>query len=167
MSAFKLGRGESTTKTPTAGVLASLKFSTETKPTKQATEQRRPADVVLEFLNDQINLAKADIVGTDYTVSRTRFLKDDAGKPVKKTVNVVPRRAFWQSGAEWLVALKYGNVPVELAPGSPSIVAGARLDDVVKTFELIKKAVESDECDAQIAAAAEKARRNKGNGKAA
>ena len=152
-------RNEPTTKSTTAGILAGLKFTTAMKPTKALEQHRSPRDVVLEFLNDQINLANADLAGTEYTVSRARFAKDDAGKSVKKIVNVSPRRAYWQNGAEWLGAIKYGNVIVDLSEGNPSFVAGAKLEDVVKTFELVKKAVEAGECDVQIAVAAEKAKR--------
>lgn len=158
---------DSSSKTTSGSILAGLKFSSMTKPTKQAEQQRSPRDVVLEFLTDQINLAKADLAGTEYTVSRTRFAKDDAGKSVKKTVNVAPRRAYWQQGADWLGGLKYGNVGVELSPGNPSIVLGSKLEDVVKTFELIAKAVEAGECDAQIVSASEKAKRHKAEAKAA
>lgn len=151
---------DSTNKNVSGNILASLKFTSATKPTKQAEQQRSPRDVVLEFLKDQIELAKADLAGGEYTVSRTRFSKDDAGKSIKKVVNVAPRRAYWH-GSEWLGALKYGNIIIELSPGNPSFVLGSKLEDVVKTFELISKAVEAGECDAQIAAAAEKARRKK------
>jgi hypothetical protein len=158
---------DSTSKNTSGSILAGLKFTAATKPTKQSEQQRSPRNVVLEFLKDQTELAKADIAGGEYTVSRTRFSKDDAGKSIKKVVNVAPRRAYWQHGSEWLGALKYGNVIVELSPGNPSFVAGAKLEDVVKTFELISKAVEAGECDAQIAAAAGKAKRHKNEAKAA
>lgn len=159
MSAFNLTRDKS--KPSTASILGGLKFSTATKPTKQTAEQRRPSDVVLEFLSDQIELAKADIAGTKFVVPRTRFIKESDGSTKKVSKAVEPRRSFWQSGADWLLSVRYGNISVELSPGQPSIVAGAKLDDVIKTFELIKKAVEVGECDGQIAAAAEKAKRHK------
>ena len=103
-------RNEPTTKSTNAGILAGLKFTTATKPSKALEQHRSPRDVVLEFLNDQINLAKADIAGTEYIVARTRFAKDETGKSVKKIVNVAPRRAYWKSGVEFLGGLKYGNV---------------------------------------------------------
>jgi hypothetical protein len=152
-------RNEPTTKNTNAGILAGLKFTTATKPTKALEQTRSPRDVVLEFIKDQIELAKADLAGTEYVVARTRFAKDDGGKSVKKIVNVAPRRAYWRNGAEWLAALKYGNLIVELSPGNPSFVAGAKLEDVIKTFSLVKQAVETGECDAQIVQAAEKAKR--------
>lgn len=150
-----------TPKSNTTNILAGLKFTTATKPTKADQSQRSPRDVVLEFLRDQVEILKADMSGKEYVVLRTRFAKDETGKSIKKTVNVTPRRSFFQVGDEWLASVKYGNVIIELEPGNPSFVCGSKLDDVIRTFELIRKAVEAGECDAQINAAAEKAKRKK------
>ncbi len=148
-------------------ILSALNFSSATKPTKQVVDQRSPRDVAREFMDTQIAAAKADLAGTKYLVPRTRFVKGADGRSSKVTKEVEPRRAYWQSGAEWLLSIKYGNVPVELSSGSPSIQCGSTLNDVIKTFELLKRALDAGECDAAINAAAEKAKRSKGEVKAA
>lgn len=165
MSAFKLGRSEAAPKT--GSILSSLTFSAAVKPTKQVVDQRSPRDVVREFIETQIAAAKADLAGTKYLVPRTRFVKGADGRSSKVTKAVEPRRAYWQNGAEWLLGLKYGNVPVELTRGNPSIQCGSTLHEVIKTFELLKQALDAGECDAAINAAAEKAKRTKGEAKAA
>ena len=169
MSAFKLGRGDASSKASPGAILSGLKFSDQTKPTKQAEQSRSPRAVVLEFLRDQVELAKGDMVGKEYTVARTRFSKDDDGRSIKKTVNVVPRRAYWQdSDNNWLGSVRYGNVVIEIGgAGMTSFIGGSKIGDLVTIYETIRRAVEAGELDGAIAAAAEKARRHKGVAKAA
>ena len=164
MSAIKSVRSDAA---KAGSILAALKFSSDTKPTKQVLDQRSPRDVVREFIEHQVAAAKADLAGTKYLVPRTRFVKGPDGRSSKVTKDVEPRRAYWQNGAEWLLAIRYGNVPVELWPGNPSVQCGSTLDDVIKTFELLRQALDAGECDAAINAAAEKAKRTKGEAKAA
>src|SRR5947209_3130792 len=94
MNAAAQNRGD---KGKSTSILAALKFSSATPPKKAQPDQRSPRDVVREFLAKQMGLIAADISGKPFTVTKTRFKKDPRGGTVKTTVEVSPRRSYWQA----------------------------------------------------------------------
>ena len=140
-----------------ASLLSKLTFRDVSRPVKMV--MKRPRDVVLDFINQQIALATAEQEGRIFSIEKTRYTKDANGVPLKQRIAATPRRHFWQAEGEWLVEVRYGNIIVELSPGHPSVAAGSSLADVITTLNTVKAAVEAGEADEAVAVAAGKARR--------
>lgn len=154
-------RNSAKTAAGNAGFLANLVFSSDVAPSKANIIKRPPRRVMLDAIDEQIKIAKADLSGETYTNIRHRVVKDADGAREKIEAKVVPRRMFWKADdGRWLVGLRYGGrIPVELSPSKPSIVAGADIKDVVAVLEVVREAVNAGEADEAIHVAAGKAKR--------
>jgi hypothetical protein len=100
---------------------------------------------------EQIQLAKSQLEGTPFVVMKYRSMVDrETG--LRKQVELPKRIKPWWFQSEQgkvCVSVKYGSWTIELAKGKPSVeVASAQ--DLIKTLETIKSAVEAGELDAQI-----------------
>ncbi len=107
---------------------------------------------------EQIQLAKAQAEGSNLTLTRFRTVTNDEG--IRRSVEV-PRRVrawWWTTEANKLALnLRYGARAVEFSKGKATVEIGA-VADLVPTLELLKRAVEAGELDAQIEAASIKLR---------
>ena len=111
---------------------------------------------------EQIELAKAQASGNAFTTTRFRTIQDEHG--IRRSVEVPKRvRAWWWTAENGKLAinLRYGARAVELAKGKTAVEVGT-VNDLIPTLELIKKAVEAGELDAQIEAASVKLRQGFG-----
>ena len=107
---------------------------------------------------EQIQLAQAHLAGKQFTTTRYQTVRDEDG--VRRSVEVPKRvRAWWWNSDNGKIALnvRYGARVVELAKGKSTIEV-ATPTDLIPTLELIKKAVEAGELDAQIESASIKLR---------
>ena len=107
---------------------------------------------------EQIELARAQAAGQQFTMKKFRTVKDPDG--VRKSVEIPRRvRAWWWTTETNKVALniRYGARAVEFSKGKSSVEM-ATAADLIPTLELIKRAVEAGELDAQIEAASAKLR---------
>ena len=105
---------------------------------------------------EQVQLARAQKTGEAFAPTRMRSIRDpETG--LRKTVEVPKRVKPW-----WFVAdngrvclsVKYGAKVLELAKGKSAIeIAGP--EELIKTLETIKTAVEAGELDGQIGAASQ------------
>ncbi len=130
--------------------LSTLKLVATKKPLHQ------PAIVVRRNklstkLWEQIQLAKSQISGQPFVVTKYRSVKD-ADTGFRKQVEVPKRIKPW-----WFVAdsgkvcfsVRYGSWTIELAKGKPSVEV-ASAEDLVRALETVKQAVEAGELDTQI-----------------
>jgi len=100
---------------------------------------------------EQIQLAKSQISGQPFVVTKYRSVKD-ADTGFRKQVEVPKRIKPW-----WFVAdsgkvcfsVRYGSWTIELAKGKPSVEV-ASAEDLVRALETVKQAVEAGELDTQI-----------------
>ncbi len=138
--------------------LATLKLSTAVKPTHMPAVQVRRNKLV-KRLWEQMELAKAQQAGTQFTPTKFRtIVENDTG--MRKQVEVFKRVKQWWFVAEsgkLVLNIRYGARLLELAKGKSSIEM-ANATELVPTLELVKRAVEAGELDAQIEAAALKLR---------
>jgi hypothetical protein len=107
---------------------------------------------------EQIQLAQAHLAGKQFTTTRYQTVRDEDG--VRRSVEVPKRvRAWWWNSDNGKIALnvRYGARVVELAKGKSTIEVAAPTD-LIPTLELIKRAVEAGELDAQIESASIKLR---------
>ena len=138
--------------------LSTLKLSTAVKPTHMPAVQVR-RNKLSKRLWEQIQLAKAQQSGTDFTsVKQRSYLDKETGlrRQVESTKRVKP---WWFTADNGKLAMnvRYGARTIELAKGK-STVEIVNMDQLVPTLELIKRAVEEGELDAQIEVAAIKLR---------
>jgi hypothetical protein len=138
--------------------LATLKLSTAVKPTHMPAVQVRRNKLVRR-LWEQMELAKAQAAGTQFAPVKFRSYQDkETG--LRKQVEITKRVKQWWFTADngkLVMNVRYGARVIELAKGKSSIEIGST-DQLLPTLELIKKAVEAGELDAQIEAAALKLR---------
>lgn len=138
--------------------LATLKLSTAVKPTHMPAVQVRRNKLV-KRLWEQMELVKAQEAGTQFAPIKFRSYQDkETG--VRKQVETTKRvKQWWFTADNGKLAMnvRYGARVIELAKGKSSIEIG-NTDQLLPTLDLIKKAVEAGELDAQIEAAANKLR---------
>ena len=139
-------------------VLSNLKFVAVKKP------RNMPAIVVRRNklsskLWEQIQLAKSQLEGTPFVVTKFRSVKDRETGLVKQVE--VPKRIkpWWFQSDEGKVcfSVRYGSWTIDLAKGKPSVEVESG-EELVKALTTIKIAVEAGELDAQIEIASAKLR---------
>ena len=130
--------------------LESLKLTTAKKPTHiPAVVFRR--NKLSNKLWEQIQLAKSQIDGTAFVVTKYKSVKDkETG--LRRQIEIPKRiREWWfrNDAGKVCVSVKYGTKVIELAKGKHSVeVENAQA--LLKALETIKSAVEQGELDAQI-----------------
>jgi hypothetical protein len=130
--------------------LSTLKLVATKKPQQMPTIQLR-RNKLSSKLWEQIQLARSQINGQPFVVTRFRSIKDrDTG--LRKQVEMPKRiRPWWfvTENGKVCVSIRYGSWTLELAKGKPSVEV-ASADDLVVALETIKRAVEAGELDTQI-----------------
>lgn len=130
--------------------LGTLKLVAAKKPQQMPTIQLR-RNKLSNKLWEQIELAKSQITGRPFVVTRFRSVKDrETG--LRKQVEMPKRlRPWWfvTENGKVCVSIRYGSWTLELAKGKPSVEVGSP-DELVVALETIKQAVEAGELDAQI-----------------
>jgi hypothetical protein len=130
--------------------LSTLKLVSTKKPQQMPTIQLRRKKLSSK-LWEQIQLARSQISGQPFVVTRFRSVKDrDTG--LRKQVEMPKRiRPWWfvTENGKVCISIRYGSWTLELAKGKPSVEV-ASADELVIALETIKIAVEAGELDAQI-----------------
>lgn len=129
--------------------LTSLKLVNAKKPTAIPPILHRRNKLSTKVW-EQFQLAKAHKDGGTFTVKRFKTVKDYDGS--SKSIELQKRVRPW-----WFVAdagkvclnVRYGAKLIELAKGKTAIEVSSA-EDLIKTLEIIKVAVEAGELDAQI-----------------
>ncbi len=103
-------------------------------------------------LQTQISIVGAEAKGETYTVDRLRWKTMDDGSRERVTVQVEPRKWFWEDEGKIFLMPKIGVRPLELEKGKPTIEVGADME-LVPTLNTLIQAVNDGELDKQIAAA--------------
>jgi hypothetical protein len=130
--------------------LSTLKLVAARKPQQMPTIQLR-RNKLSNKLWEQIQLAKSQISGEPFVVTRFRSVKDPESG-LRRQVEIPKRiRAWWfvTENGKVCVSIRYGSWTLELAKGKPSVEV-ASADELVLALETIKQAVEAGELDAQI-----------------
>jgi hypothetical protein len=138
--------------------LATLKLSTAVKPSHMPAVQVR-RNKLAKSLWEQMELAKSQQAGTQFAPTKFRSITDPT-TGLRKQVEVSKRVKQWwftSDNGKLALSVRYGARLLELAKGKSSIEIGST-DQLLPTLDLIKKAVEAGELDAQIEAAANKLR---------
>jgi len=135
-----------------------LKLTAAQKPTQMSAVQQR-RNKLAKRLFEQMELAKAQKMGTHYTATKLRTVMDtDTG--LRKQVEMSKRVKAWWFVAEngkLSLCVRYGTKVLELAKGKHAVEVGAE-KDLVGVLEVIKTAVLAGELDTAIENAANKLR---------
>ena len=130
-------------------ILSKLNLTDMTRSKMIASPEARLRHKMLEALEEQIAAANADKNGETFVKRASRFVTDqETGERVKRDVPVQFRRWWWTdaSNGKTYIQLRYGNKPLDLAKGKPTIEL-KNVDDLVPTLEQIHKAVADGEID--------------------
>jgi len=137
-----------------SNALANLKLIAAKRPVQMSPVVQRRAKVA-KRIAEQIALAKSAADGSTYAPTKQRKVKD-AETGETKTVEVTKRVKSWAWTAEngkLCVSLRYGAKIVALSTKGQTAVELSNANDLVKTLEALKSAVESGELDQQLEAA--------------
>ena len=130
--------------------LTSLKLVTAKKPQNLPIIQFR-RNKLSRKLWEQVELAKSQISGQPFVVTRFRSVKDQE-TGMRRQVELPKRIRPWWFVAEngkVCISVRYGTWTLELAKGKPSVEVSSP-EELVKALETIKQAVEAGELDSQI-----------------
>ncbi len=141
-----------------SALINTLKLSANSKPAKaSAVELRRTK--LLKRLQEQINLANAQVQQQHYVGKRLRYYTDTA-TGLRRQVEADKRvKAWWftQTNGKLALTVRYGSKVLELAKGKFAVEV-ANEAELVKTLEVIGAAVKQGELDTAIETAATKLR---------
>ncbi len=130
--------------------LNTLKLGTSKTPFhRPAIEVRR--NKLSTKLWEQIQLAKSQISGEPFQVTRFRSVRDQA-TGLKKQVEMPKRiRPWWfiSEAGKVCLNIRYGSQTLEISKGKPSVEVD-NPNALIKALEIIKTAVEGGELDTQI-----------------
>ncbi len=130
--------------------LTSLKLVAAKKPTNMPPIVVRRNKLSAK-LWEQIELAKGQTTGKPFVVIKSRTIKDtETG--LRKVVDVPKRlRPWWwmSDTGKVCVSIRYGSKTLELAKGKAAVEV-ANPEELIKTLEAVRGAVEAGELDAQI-----------------
>ena len=133
--------------------LTSLKLVSAKKPTNIPPVVLRRNKLSAK-LWEQIELARGQTTGKPFVVIKNRTIKDSE-TGLRKVVEVPKRlRPWWwiSESGKVCVSVRYGSKVLELSKGK-SAVEVANPEDLIKTLETVRNAVEAGDLDVQIEAA--------------
>lgn len=121
-------------------------------PKRDATPIGRFRRRLIDGLDLQIEMAKADAAGADFRRNRQRWIKTETGKELRE-VPVRLRRWWWKDDAgTTYLALRHGAKLLEIAPGKRAIEVGP-MEDLPGKLSILRDAVRAGELDACASAA--------------
>ena len=104
---------------------------------------------------EQIELAKCQAAGTQFTQTKFRTIKD-AETGLRRQVEMPKRIKSWvftTDGGKTAIAVRYGARVLELAKGKFAVEVASPAQ-LIPTLELIKAAIDAGELDEQLEATA-------------
>ena len=138
--------------------LSTLKLTATQKPTQVSDVQQR-RNKLAKRLWEQMELAKAQQAGTQYTATKFRTITDNE-TGLRKQVETNKRvKAWWfvADNGKLSLSVRYGTKVLELAKGKFAVEI-ASTAELVTVLETVKTAALEGELDAAIESAANKLR---------
>ena len=135
--------------------LANLKLVAAKRAAQRSPVIQRRDKISLRIA-EQIALAQSKLDGKLYAPTKQRKVTD-AETGVVKTVDVAKRVKEWwftNDSGKLCVSLRYGAKVISLGAKGVTAVELASENELVKTLEILRQAVEGGELDAQIEAVA-------------
>ena len=142
-----------------SAILSGLKFVATKRPQAMPAVQLR-RNKLSNKLWEQIKLARSLSEGTTYAPMRLRTVRDRHTGEAKRLELPVRVRAWWFTSetGRVCVQVKYGSKTLDIGGKGRTSIEVASAEDLIKTLELIKSAVEAGELDGQLESAGLKLR---------
>ena len=138
--------------------LSDLKFTDA--PRRSIPSVDMAVDKFVKAVLHQLAAFKAAQAGEEYTVNRIRYTGKGQDR-VKTPVTIALRKWWSETGdGQWVVALRYGNRPLEIANGKHCILV-SDVKHVKEALEVVLLAAKNGELNEQILAARRKGGKKK------
>jgi hypothetical protein len=108
-------------------------------------------------LDEQIQLAKAQQSGSEFSPVRVRTVKDESTGLSRKIEVPKKLKPWWWTGENGMlcITVRYGARTLEIVEGKNAIETGS-IADVITSLQVIRTAVDSGELDNRIEAVTKK-----------
>ena len=129
-------------------MLEKLTFSDKLRTAVLVSPEARLRRKMLDALELQINAAEAEAKGEEFVRRAMRWITDkETGERARKEVPVRFRRWWWNDGTgKVMMEVRYGNKPLEIHPGKPTIEVGKQ-DNLLSVLNAVREAVAAGELD--------------------
>lgn len=135
-------------------ILDKLTLTNKTKAGATVSPEARVRNKMLVALDVQIAAAEAQANGETYIKRAMRWITDtETGERVRKEVPVRFNRWHWtDENGSMFIQLRYGNKPLELKKGKPTIELGGE-NELLPMLRDVRIAIVEGEFDAMLMAA--------------
>ena len=125
----------------------------QAKREKGSSPQHARRQKLSAKLAEQIQLAKAQQSGTDFSPVRVRTVKDEATGQSRKVEVPKKIKPWWWTDdtGKLCITVRYGARTLEIVEGKNAIETDS-IADVITSLQVIRTAVDSGELDARIEA---------------
>jgi hypothetical protein len=131
--------------------LAKLTIKTVSRSPKLSPIKAR-RNKLLSAIEEQLQVAEAAMRGGEYTVTRSRWAKNEAGEKVRVQRQKVVRSWFFAQDGGFYVQCKYGARVIPLSKDGNAVFV-KQMTDVKPALETLYAATASGELDAAIESA--------------
>lgn len=131
--------------------LAKLTIKPITRQTKLSPIEARRSKL-LTAIDEQLHVVEAAMRGEEYTVTLSRWGKNEAGEKVRVQRQKVVRSWFFAQDGGFYVQCRYGAKVISLSKDGNAIFV-KQLSDVKPALETLRSATENGELDAYVAMA--------------
>lgn len=134
----------------TTNILKSLSLSVIPTMQRMSPEQHRRAKLISKLV-EQKQIAQAHHDGSELSITRRKWVKNDRGE---KVLLDAPKRVkrWWMNDSDGncVLLIRYGNKVIELEKGKAAIIVG-KPDQLVPTLDKVIAAVNAGELDGHLA----------------
>ena len=132
--------------------LSALKM-VQAKPTQGSSPKQARRQKLSNKLLEQIQLAKAEQAGTQYTPTKLRTVRDEATGETRRVETPKRVKPWWwpSDNGKLCITVRYGARTLEVMEGKNAIETDS-IAGVITTLEILRSAVDAGELDARIEA---------------
>ncbi len=128
-------------------MLETLNFTDKTRDAGTSPEGRL-RQKLLAAIDLQISAAQAEANGEEFVRQAMRWITNkDTGEKVRQEVPIRMRRWWWNDETgKVMLEVRYGNKPLELQPGKPTIEIGEQ-DNLLPVLSTLRQGIAAGELD--------------------
>ncbi len=128
-------------------MLETLNFTDKTRDAGTSPEGRL-RQKLLAAIDLQISAAQAEANGEEFVRQAMRWITDkETGEKVRQEVPIRMRRWWWNDNTgKMMLEVRYGNKPLELQPGKPTIEIGEQ-DNLLPVLSTLRQGIVAGELD--------------------
>ena len=128
-------------------MLETLNYTDKTRDAGTSPEGRL-RQKLLAAIDLQISAAQAEANGEEFVRQAMRWITNkETGEKVRKEVPIRMRRWWWNDDTgKVMLEVRYGNKPLELQPGKPTIEIGEQ-DNLLPVLSTLRQGIVAGELD--------------------